>query len=89
MLVWIVVTNFMENGYFGAYSDPHYARKAIKGFFENEPNFELIDIGNYCYIIRNLITKNNPPVILAYAAPVFTCSTYGDIVKIMTKSYKW
>lgn len=66
MLVWVVVTNFMENGYFGAYSDPHNARQAIESFFENEPNFDLIDIGNYCYIIRNLVTNEEYSVEIMY-----------------------
>jgi len=56
MTIWVVLTNFMRNGYFGGYSSPLNARNAIKNFFKEEPNFSLEDTGNYSYIIHNLVT---------------------------------
>ena len=56
MVVFVVVTNFMMNGFFGTYSSILNARNALENFFKENPNFSLEDIGHYHYVIHNLVT---------------------------------
>lgn len=50
MTIWVVRSNYSQNGYFGVYSSALRARKAILYYFEHADDiiaFEEID--GYCY----------------------------------------
>ena len=66
MMIWVVVMNFMSNGFFGTYSSVLNARKAINNFLKYEPNIQLIDAGHYTYVIRNLVTGEEYSMEIVY-----------------------
>lgn len=50
MTIWVVRSNYSQNGYFGIYSSALRARKAILYYFEHANDIIAFeDIGNYCY----------------------------------------
>lgn len=59
MVIWVVISNYFNNRYFGTYSSLLNARKAIDEFVtENDNIISCEDTGNYGYIFH---TKNNTP----------------------------
>ena len=50
MTVWVVRSNYSQNGYFGIYSSALRARKAILSYLERADDITAVeDIGDYCY----------------------------------------
>lgn len=50
MILWIVISNYFNNMYFGAYSNVLNARKAIDNFVAADDNIVACeDTGNYGY----------------------------------------
>ena len=50
MNIFVIVTDYFEDGLFGTYSTIMRARKVIETFFNEEPNIvSFEDIGNYAY----------------------------------------
>lgn len=48
--IFIVITPYMNSGFFGTYSSVKRARIAFEDFLANDENITAFeDVGNYCY----------------------------------------
>lgn len=50
MSIYVILSNYFDNGFFGAYTSIKRARKVLEHFFEVETDIvSFEDIDDYCY----------------------------------------
>lgn len=55
MTIYVIITSYLNNNFFGAYSSIKRARIALEDFLASDENIVSVeDVGNYCY---TFITK--------------------------------